>query len=297
MKIKDLFKQKTVMSLEIFPPKANSPMETVLNTLEELKDINPDFISITYGAAGSGRSDTVKIAGIIKNKFNIEALAHLTCINSNDKEIENIIKGLTDNNIQNILALRGDIPENKDIESSSNCQYIHASDLVKRIKTEGKFSIGAACYPEGHIECIKKLDDLKNLKTKVESGTDFLITQMFFDNEIFNSFREKLELMGINIPISAGIMPVINKKQIEKITSLCGASLPPKFKRILWKYEHKPEALKQAGIAYAIEQIIDLLAEDVDGVHLYTMNRPEVAKKIFESFTNIRDSNYKQCCI
>lgn len=286
MYIKDMFNKKTVMSLEIFPPKTTSPIDTVLNTLEGLKDINPDFISVTYGAAGSGRSNTVKIASLIKNKYNIEALAHLTCISSTETEIDNILKELKDNNIQNILALRGDIPEDSDVKG----EFTYANDLVQRIKKTGDFSVGAACYPEGHIEASNLVENLKNLKLKVESGTDFLITQMFFDNGLFYDFREKLDLLGVNIPVTAGIMPVINKKQIEKITSFCGASLPAKFKRILWKYENNPEALKQAGIVYATEQIIDLLAEGVDGIHLYTMNKPIVAKKIFENFDSIRCS-------
>ncbi|MFA6940631.1 MAG: methylenetetrahydrofolate reductase [NAD(P)H], partial [Clostridiaceae bacterium] len=287
------FHKKTVMSLEIFPPKTTSPIDTVLNTLEELKNLKPDFISVTYGAAGSGRSNTTKIASLIKNKYNIEALAHLTCISSTEAEIDNILKELKDNNIQNILALRGDIPVDTDVKG----EFTYANDLVQRIKEAGDFSVSAACYPEGHVEASNLIEDMKNLKLKVKSGADFLITQMFFDNGLFYNFREKLDLLGVNIPVSAGIMPVINKKQIEKITSFCGASLPAKFKRILLKYENNPEALKQAGIVYATEQIIDLLAEGVDGIHLYTMNRPEVAKKIFENFDSIRHSEDSQCCL
>lgn len=293
MYIKDLFKEKTVMSLEIFPPKSTSPIDTVFNTLEGLKDIKPDFISVTYGAGGSGRSNTAKIASLVKNKYNIEALAHLTCISSSETEIDSILKELKDNNIENILALRGDMPNDLNIKG----EFTYAADLINKIKSTGGFSVGAACYPEGHIEATGLVDDLKNLKAKVGSGADFLITQMFFDNELFYSFKEKLELLGVNVPVSAGIMPVINKKQIEKITSLCGASLPLKFKRILWKYESNPEALKQAGIVYATEQIIDLLAEGVDGIHLYTMNKPIVAKKIFESFDSIRYSEGKECSL
>jgi len=293
MYIKDMFQEKTVMSLEIFPPKTTSPIDTVLSTLEGLKDIKPDFISVTYGAAGSGRSNTTKIASLIKNKYNIEALAHLTCISSTETEIDNILKELKENNIQNILALRGDIPALTEVKG----EFTYANDLVQKIKKAGNFSIGAACYPEGHIEASNLVNDMKNLKLKVESGADFLITQMFFENGLFYEFREKLDLLGVNIPVTAGIMPVINKKQIEKITSFCGASLPAKFKRILWKYENNPEALKQAGIVYATEQIIDLLAEGVDGIHLYTMNKPEVAKKIFENFDSIRQSEDSQCSL
>lgn len=288
MKIKELFNKSPVISLEIFPPKPESPIDTVLDTIEALSDLKPDFISVTYGAGGSSKAHTLKIADIIKNKYGIEALAHLTCINSTKNDIDNVLENLKATGIENILALRGDIPQDKDFNPSANRDFKYARDLVGYIKESEKFCIGGACYPEGHIECSDSISDLHHLKDKVDSGVDFLITQLFFDNNLFYNFKEKLDILGVNMPISAGIMPVINKKQIERITNLCGASVPLKFRRILDKYEHNPEALKEAGIAYATEQIIDLLSAGVDGIHLYTMNRPEVARKILGQIWNIR---------
>jgi methylenetetrahydrofolate reductase (NADPH) len=287
MKIKELFNKGPVISLEIFPPKPESPIDTVFNTIDELSDLKPDFISVTYGAGGSSKSHTVQIADIIKNKYGIEALAHLTCISSTTKEIDTILEKLRESQIENILALRGDRPQ-KDSYITTEAQYKYAKDLITHVKKFGDFSIGAACYPEVHLEAKDSLSDLRHLKSKVEAGTDFLITQLFLDNNFFYDFKERLDSIGINLPVSAGIMPVINKSQIERITSLCGASITGKFKRILQKYEYHPEALKEAGIAYATEQIIDLLSSGVDGIHLYTMNRPEVARKIIDQISNIR---------
>lgn len=288
MKIKELFNNKPVISLEIFPPKPEAPIDTVLDTIAELSDLKPGFISVTYGAGGSSKANTVRIADIIKNKYNIEALAHLTCISSSRDDVENTLDQLRKCNIENILALRGDIPENESFPPPDSCHYSYAKDLITHIKSSQGFCVGAACYPEGHIECSDSIAGLKHLKQKVECGADFLITQLFFDNNLFYSFLEKLDILGISLPVSAGIMPVINKKQIERITSLCGASLPVKFRRILDKYGDNPAALKEAGIAYATEQIIDLLSFGADGIHLYTMNRPEVARKIISRISDIR---------
>lgn len=291
MYIKELFNKKPVISLEIFPPKPTTPIASIYNTLEGLKNLKPDFISVTYGASGTSKAYTVEIADIIKNKYHIEALAHLTCYNSTKEEINSILKKLKEKNIENILALRGDLPKDCDnhVFADADANLNHANDLVRLINSYGGFSIGGACYPEGNIDCKSTLEDLRNLKEKVSGGIDFLITQLFFDNEIFYSFKEKLDILGTSVPVSAGIMPVINKKQIERITSMCGATLTPKFKRILYKYEHNPEALTEAGIAYATEQIIDLLSFGVDGIHLYTMNRPDVARKIINDISNIRN--------
>lgn len=287
MRIKELFNNKPVISLEVFPPKPETPIDTIFDTIDALSDLKPDFMSVTYGAGGSSRSNTVKIADIIKNKYGIEALAHLTCINSTKEDIESVLEQLKNSNIENVLALRGDIP-NGETSSCLDSHYKYAKDLINHIKESGSFCIGAACYPESHIECRDSVKDLKNLKQKVDCGADFLITQLFFDNNLFYSFKEKLDILGVTVPVSAGIMPVINKKQIERITSLCGATIPPKFRRMLDKYENNPEALKEAGIAYAAEQIIDLLSYGVDGIHLYTMNRPEVARQIISHISNIR---------
>ncbi len=289
MKIKEMFAtKKTVMSLEVFPPKLTSPVETIYDTLDGLSDIKPDFISVTYGAGGKARDRTVEIASKIKNDYGIESLAHLTCISSTKEEIQKIFNQLKENNIENVLALRGDIPEDPDFEFPTPLHYEYACDLVKEAKAEKFFSIGAACYPEKHIDCESKVKDIKYLKEKVDQGVDFLVSQLFFDNELFYRFMEEIELAGIDLPVSAGIMPVLNKNQILRITKLSGCSIPPKFRRILDRYEDNPEALKEAGEAYAIEQIIDLMAWGVRGIHLYTMNKPETAKRIMGNIEHIR---------
>lgn len=291
MLIKDLFnKKRPIISFEIFPPKKDSPIETIYNTIEALKDLRPDFISVTYGAGGSSQGNTVQIASIIKNKYGIESLAHLTCVTSTKQEIDNMLMKLKEENIENILALRGDIPSDPNFKFPDPLHYHYASDLITEIQDHNAFSIAAACYPEGHFECIDKIKDLENLKKKVDSGTDFLVSQLFFDNNVFYDFHEKAQSNNINIPISAGIMPVINKNQINRIASLCGATIPKKLIRILEKYEYNPEALKEAGIAFATDQIIDLLSWGIDGIHLYTMNKPEVATKIVSNITEIREA-------
>jgi len=289
MKIIDFYNtKKAVVSLEIFPPKIDSPIESVYNTLEELKDLRPDFISVTYGAGGKAKGRTVEIASKIKNHYGIESLAHLTCISSTKDEIEQVFNEMKSNNIENILALRGDIPESPDFEFPDPLHYSHASDLIREIKEKGDFCVGAACYPEGHVTCESKNKDIKYLKEKVSAGAEFLISQLFFNNELFYRFMEELDLADIDVPVSAGIMPVLNKGQIIRMTKLSGCDLPPKFRRIVDKYEHNPEALKEAGEAYAIEQIIDLMAWGVRGIHLYTMNKPDTARRIINNIENIR---------
>ncbi|WP_027400443.1 methylenetetrahydrofolate reductase [NAD(P)H] [Anaerovorax odorimutans] len=289
MKIKDLYDiKKTVISLEIFPPKIDSPVETVFKTLDELKDIKPDFISVTYGAGGKAKDRTIEIASKIKNDYKIESLAHLTCISATKEEIKSNFIEMKAGNIENILAMRGDLPENPDFEFPNPLQYEFAADLIKEVREEESFSIGAACYPEGHVECESKVKDIKYLKNKVEMGAEFLISQLFFDNEIFYRFMESLDLAGIEVPVSAGIMPVLNKNQIIRMIKLAGCSIPPRFQRIIDRYEHNPAALKEAGEAYAIEQIIDLMAFGVRGIHLYTMNKPDTAKRIIGNIENIR---------
>lgn len=288
MKIKELYTNKPVISLEIFPPKPETPIDTIIDTIDDLSDLKPAFISVTYGAGGTSKGHTVKIADMIKNKYGIEALAHLTCIGSKRSEIDAVLGQLRQSGIENIMALRGDLPIGSGPELMEQAEYRYAKDLIAHIKETDSFCTGAACYPECHIECRDSVQDLKNLKQKVESGADFLITQLFFDNNLYYSFMEKLDILGVDLPVSAGIMPVINKKQIERITGLCGASIPVKFRRILDKYGDNPAALKEAGTAYATEQIIDLLSSGADGIHLYTMNRPEVARKIISHISDIR---------
>lgn len=285
MKITELFtKKKPTISFEVFPPNELYSLDEVFGVIDELTKLKPDFISVTYGAGGSTRSRTVEIASKIKNQNHIEALAHLTCLGATENEIDNIITELEKNNIENILALRGDYP--KDGSSIKHGDFVHANDLITYLKNKN-FAIGGAFYPEGHQDT-NDLLDLFNLKIKVDSGANFLISQIFFDNEEFYKFRDKLKKLNINIPLVAGIMPVTNAKQIRKITSLCGCTIPEKLRKILDRYENNPKALKEAGIAYATEQIIDLMTSDIDGIHIYTMNKIEMAKKIMDSITNIR---------
>ena len=289
MLIKDIYKKKKpVVSFEIFPPKKDYPVESVYKTIESLSDLNPDFISVTYGAGGSSRDRTVEIASTIKNKYNIESLAHLTCVSSTKNEIDDVLDDLKYHNVENILAMRGDIPSDPDFDFPNPLHFKYAKDLICRVSDKNCFSIGAACYPEGHIEAISKSADLKYLKEKVDNSVDFLITQLFFDNELFYEFMEKIDLMGIKVPVSAGILPVLNVNQMNRIVQLSGCSVPPKLKRILDKYEHNPEALKEAGTAYATEQIIDLLSWGIDGVHIYTMNKPETTREIINNISKIR---------
>lgn len=287
MLIKDLYKDnKTVVSFEIFPPKKEYPVSTIYNTIEDLGDLKPDFISVTYGSGGGNRDRTVEIASIVKNKYDIECLAHLTCITATAEETDNVLSRLSENGISNILALRGDLPEGFEMKKDSPFRY--AGDLVEYAARKEEFSIGAAAYAEGHIECKDLNRDIEFLKGKVDRGVDFLITQLFFDNELFYRFMDRAAAEGINIPVSAGIMPVLNKNQIKKMVELSGASLPGKFIRMLDRYEHNPDALREAGIAYATEQIIDLVSWGVPGIHLYTMNKAEVAKGIISNITEIR---------
>ena len=283
MHIKELFGKKTVFSFEVFPPKKDSPIEVIYDTLDELEGLSPDFISVTFGAGGSGNSRyALEIASKIKES-GITPMLHLPCINFTKAEIDAALGEAQQRGIENILALRGDI--NPDIPPVDD--FHHASDLITYIKSKGNFDIAGACYPECHPDADSMVEDIKNLKAKVDAGADHLISQLFFDNDSFYAFREKAAIAGINVPIEAGIMPVVNKNQIERMVTTCGASLPAKFVRIMTKYEHSPEALRDAGIAYAVNQIVDLVASGVDGIHLYTMNKPYVARKICEAVSGI----------
>jgi len=290
MLIKDIFaKINPVISFEIFPPRNDAPIDTIYETLDGLKGLNPDFISVTYGANGSNTTNyTVEISSLIKHKYGIESLAHLTCITSEKEQIDRIIFSLHNNSVENILALRGDYPQ-KQPSCIPPPYFRHAKDLVRHIAEQNNFSIGAACYPEGHPESPDLDHDIVYLKQKTDAGVDFLLTQLFFDNELFYNFINKARRYGINAPMSAGIMPVTNRQQIERILQFGRITFPPKFTRIVERYEHQPEALREAGIAYATDQIIDLLSWGVDGIHLYTMNKPEVARKIMENISTIRN--------
>lgn len=283
MKIRDLFEKKTVFSFEVFPPKKTSSVDVIYRTLDELHDLKPDFISVTFGAGGSSNNTfACDVASRIKEN-GITPMIHLPCINYTKEEISATLEEISKRGIENILALRGD--RNPDIEPKND--FPHASDLVTYIRSQGDFDIAGACYPECHPDADSMIDDIMNLKKKVDAGATHLISQLFFDNDAFYDFREKTMLAGIDVPIEAGIMPVVNKNQIERMVTTCGASLPRKFVRIMQKYENNPEALRDAGIAYAINQIVDLIASGVDGIHLYTMNNAYVARKISEAVSGI----------
>ena len=287
MSIAKLFAQKNVVfSFEIFPPKRDSSIHTIWSTLEELRDLRPDFISVTYGAGGSGgRSVTAQIAGAIRQRYGIPPLAHLTCVNSTRQEVEESLRQLREEGVEDILALRGDLVPGV----TPKTDFTYASDLVEVIRRQGGLSLTGACYPEGHTQAPDLDTDIQNLRRKVEAGAEHLISQLFFDNSAFYRFAEKARAAGISVPIEAGIMPVVNAKQILRMVSLCGASLPPKFTRMISRYEQNPAALRDAGIAYAIDQIVDLLAQGVEGIHLYTMNDPDVARRISQAVENLRE--------
>ncbi len=279
MHTKDLFHKKTVFSFEIFPPKKDSPVSVLYDKLAAISALQPDFISVTCGAGGKGSTTTVDLAAAIQHTYSCEAAAHLPGINLTRAEVCSMLHTLRENGIENILALRGD--RNPDLPEKNDFRY--ASELVSFIKEQGDFDIIGACYPEGHIEATNPAEDLRHLKEKVDAGVSHLISQLFFDNDYFYTFLEHARSIGINVPIEAGIMPVTNKKQIERMVMLCGATLPRKFQRALARYENNPQALRDAGIAFAIDQIVDLLANGVDGIHLYTMNDPAIAARISEA--------------
>ena len=275
---------KTTFSFEVFPPRKDMPVDVIYNTLDQLSDLNPDFISVTCGAGGTSANASdrmLAIADAIKNKYHKVSVAHMPCINLSKDEAADILNKLDNLGVHNILALRGDRVPN--VEPKED--FLHAVDLIKfiRQKTGSKFKIYAACYPESHTEAPDLDTDLKYLKEKVDSGVDGLISQLFFDNENYYYFLDKVRRLGINLPIEAGIMPVTNKKQIERMVNLCGANLPVKFRYILDKYGDDSDSLREAGIVYALNQIVDLLAHGVDGIHLYVMNNVYVARRISEA--------------
>lgn len=272
------------LSFEIFPPRKNDSVEKIYDTLEALKDLDPDFISVTFGAASSKNStNTLDIATLVKDKYKTKSIVHLPCIHKNKDEILQILQECKKRGLNDILALRGDEVENEKVSED----FSYASDLVKFIKQNGNFTIYGACYPEKHKNSKDFVEDIKNLKIKVDAGVSTLLTQLFFDNEDFYKFRQNCDLANINAKICAGIMPVTNKRQILKITSLCGAKIPPKFVRILDKYQDDEKAMFDAGIAYAIDQIVDLVTYGVDGIHLYTMNNAKVAIKIYDAIKSL----------
>ena len=286
--IVDLFRKTgPVVSFEIFPPKADVPVEKVYDTIESIADLAPGYVSVTYGAGGSSRDRTLEIASRLHNVYGLNAVAHLTGMSHSVGELDALCASLLDEGVTNILALRGDPPLEGPAAVKS---YPYASGLIGHIKAAfpGRFCIAAAAYPEGHIECGDEDEDLDHLEEKVAAGADLLISQLFFDNELFHRFRDRLAERSIDVPLVAGVFPVLNARQVQRIVSLCGASLPPKFTRIMARYANHPAALAEAGVAYATEQIVDLLSAGVDGIHLYTMNRPETTRRIMENIGQLR---------
>ena len=272
-----LFHGRTIFSFEVFPPKRSAPIDTIYRTLDGLQGLHPDFISVTYGAAGNGNTaSTVQIASAIQRQYGIDSVAHLPCLYLSHKQAASMVSEFQENRIQNILALRGDVVP--DLQPQGD--FPHASALVSFLKQAGNFHILAACYPEVHPEAPDMETDIRHLKEKTDAGASHLITQLFLDNTYFYSFLKRVRAAGITAPVEAGIMPVINKKQIQRMVSLCGASLPEKFRTMMDRYGDNPEAMQDAGIAYAVDQIVDLVSHGVDGIHLYTMNNPLVARRI-----------------
>lgn len=279
--------KKTIFSFEVFPPKKDMPIDTIYSTLDELKGLNPDFISVTFGAGGSSNCEnSVSIAKRIKEVCKVEPVIHMPCINMTKQDALYVLQEFQKAGIENILALRGDHVEGKEDLND----FSHASDLIAFIKdfnakrnNNKKFNILAACYPELHPESKTVYEDIDFLKQKVDSGATHLLSQLFFDNEQFYRFQERCQIKGINVPIEAGIMPATNKKSIERMVSMTNAVLPKKFTDMMNRYADNPEAIRDAGIAYAIDQIVDLITHGVQGIHLYTMNNPLVARRIYDA--------------
>lgn len=287
IKLTDLFASKPLtLSFEVFPPKSTDDFEIVNKATLEIAELLPDYISVTYGAGGSNSKNTVSIIKNIIQSFNVTAVSHLTCVASTKQQISERLADFKANGIENILALRGDVPPGVDI-SGTDIPFKYACELIEYIKNNGDFCVGGACYPEGHIESKDRFIDTVQLKNKVSCGCDYLVTQMFFDNDIFYDFYERTKIVGIDVPVVVGIMPVTNGRQIDRICRLSGTVLPKRFVRIVEKFGNNPAAMKQAGVAYAVEQIIDLVANGVGHIHIYSMNKPDIAAEIKNNLSEI----------
>lgn len=296
MKISELLKNKATISFEVFPPKnKEGDISSIYYTIDELAKLNPDFISVTYGAGGSTKGKTVEIASKIKNDYHIEAVAHLTCISSTKEELLDICQQLKDNNIENILALRGDYPKDPSFQKN-HLEFHYAKELNEFITKEfpGDFCLSGACYPEVHSEADCFESDLKALKEKVDAGAEYLVCQIFFDNQYYYRLVKEARKRGIQVPILAGIMPITNSKSLLHTAKMCGSSIPYQLSTMIESYYHYPEAMKEIGINYATHQIIDLITNGVDGIHIYTMNKPEIAKAIFQNIpTVLKELNHE----
>ncbi len=289
MKIIDLITKDTQsLSFEVFPPKTEMGFESVKSATEEIAKLKPSFMSVTYGAGGGTSKYTLDIAKNIKQLYNVPTLAHLTCVSSTRETVHEKIEAIKAAGITNVMALRGDIPKELEGEDRSKWDYKHAVELIHELKNANSdFCIGGACYPEIHPESTNQKEDIKYLKEKVDAGCDFLTTQMFFDNNLLYNFLYKIREAGITVPVIPGIMPITNAKQVERAIKLSGSFMPQRFKSIVDKFGSNPDAMKQAGIAYATDQIIDLYANNITNVHVYSMNNPDVAKKIQDNLSDI----------
>ena len=286
MKIRDILSEKKpTVSFEIFPPNKRMSLGQVMAASAAMSVQRPDFMSVTYGAAGGTKENTVKIASSLQEFLGIPSIAHLTCVATEKEQVKAIALEMKAAGIENVLALRGDIQEG--VAYPAPDKYAHASELVAAIRELGDFCIGGACYPEGHPEAGCREEDILHLKEKVDAGCDFLTTQMFFDNDLFRDYMYSIREKGITVPVLAGIMPVTNAAQLRRIFSLSQARMPKRFERLVDKFGDKPDAMMQAGIAYAVEQIIDLIASGVSGIHVYTMNKPQVAARIMDSLRDV----------
>lgn len=285
MKVSEIYKSgKRSLSFEIFPPKKEEELRDIDDTLEVLCKLKPDFISVTFGAGGSSNCNrTIELARKIKDKYKVEPVVHLTCLCYDKKEIDEFARVLNDSGIENILALRGDVREG----IPRKTDFMHASDMAAYLKEKNDFCILGACYPEKHPESEDLISEIHNLKKKTSAGTEVLLSQLFFDNKIFYDFKEKCRIADINTPIIPGIMPVVKATQIKRMVALCNASFPERFQKIVDLYADRKEALFDAGMSYALSQIIDLIASGTDGIHLYTMNNPCIARRICEGIKNI----------
>lgn len=288
MKLSTLFSERFSLSFEVFPPKTDTAFESVKTATEEIAKLRPSFMSVTYGAGGGTSEYTLEIAKNIKEQYNVPTLAHLTCVSSTKETVRRKIEQMKEAGIENVMALRGDLTPELMESDRSTWDYTHAIDLIRDIKESGAdFCIGGACYPEVHPESTNQKEDIKYLKEKVDAGCSFLTTQMFFDNNLLYNFLYKIREAGITVPIIAGIMPITNANQVERAIKLSGSFMPQRFKSLVDKFGSSPEAMKQAGIAYATDQIIDLFANGITNVHVYSMNKPDVAEKIQSNLSHI----------
>lgn len=288
MKIKELLNnEKPSLSFEVFPPKTDLGFDSVERAVLEIAELSPSFMSVTYGAGGGTSKYTLKIAREIKERYGVPTLAHLTCVSSTRETVRQMVESIKAAGVENVMALRGDIPADLENTDRTAWDYNFAVDLVRELRERGDFCIGGACYPEVHPESKNQKEDIKHLKEKVDAGCDFLTTQMFFDNNLLYNFLYKIREAGITVPVVAGIMPITNASQIERAIKLSGSHMPQRFKALVDRFGADPDAMMQAGIAYATDQIIDLFANNVTNVHVYTMNKPEVARRIQSNLSAI----------